>query len=220
MVYSYSSMHLPSPLDSSAFDAEEDPGTSIHGCSLDTQPNRISYVKRFRMERDLANLPLAPLLPGYRLEPWSRQLLEAHAEALFASFQGEIDSKVFPSLSSLDGCRFLMMEISKKTGFVPEATWLLVENGELIGSIQGLRDKSGMGAIQNLGIKPTHRSRGLGEALLIRALHGFYQATLGRAMLEVTAQNDGAVRLYRRAGFIRRKILYKAVPAFANGIKQ
>ena len=34
---------------------------------------------------------------------------------------------------------------------------------------------------------------------------------LGRAFLEVTAQNDGAVRLYRRLGFRRRKTLYKAV---------
>ena len=215
-------MRLPSPLDSSDFDSKENlgSGTSIHTCSLETPANRISYVKRFRMERELANLPTAPLLAGYRLEPWGRQILEAHAEALFASFQGEIDSKVFPSLASFDGCRFLMMEISKKTSFIPEATWLLVKNGELIGSIQGLRDRSGMGAIQNLGIKPTHRSRGLGEALLIQSLHGFRQATLGKAMLEVTAQNDGAVRLYRRAGFIRRKILYKAVPASANGVKQ
>ncbi|MFL5244305.1 MAG: GNAT family N-acetyltransferase [Gemmataceae bacterium] len=103
-----------------------------------------------------------------------------------------------------------MNEITRKSGFIPQATWLLVQGSELCGTVQGLRDRTGPGAIQNLGIKPAHRGQGLGEALLLQALHGFRSATLGRAMLEVTAKNDVAVRLYRRLGFIRRKILYKA----------
>ena len=51
-----------------------------------------------------------------------------------------------------------------------------------------------------------------GEALLLQALHGFCRVGLGRAQLEVTAQNDTAIRLYRRLGFRRSKTLYKAVP--------
>ena len=37
-----------------------------------------------------------------------------------------------------------------------------------------------------------------------------------RALLEVTAQNEGAIRLYRRLGFRRRKTVYKAVMAQAG----
>ena len=37
------------------------------------------------------------------------------------------------------------------------------------------------------------------------------QAGLRRAYLEVTAENAGAVRLYRAVGFRRAKTLYKAV---------
>ena len=51
----------------------------------------------------------------------------------------------------------------------------------------------------------------LGAALLQQALHGFRRAGLGGAFLEVTAQNDGAIRLYRRLGFRCRKTIYKAV---------
>jgi ribosomal protein S18 acetylase RimI-like enzyme len=80
------------------------------------------------------------------------------------------------------------------------------------GTVQGMRERGGMGSIQNLGILPFWRGRGLGEALLLQALHGFCRAGLGRAQLEVTAQNDAAVRLYRRLGFRRSKTLYKAVP--------
>ena len=70
-----------------------------------------------------------------------------------------------------------------------------------------------MGAIQNLGVLPAHRGLGLGAALLLQALHGFRRAGLGRAFLEVTAQNDAAIRLYRRLGFRCRKTIYKAVDA-------
>jgi ribosomal protein S18 acetylase RimI-like enzyme len=69
--------------------------------------------------------------------------------------------------------------------------------------------------IQNLGVIPSERGRGLGAALMHKAMIGFRQAGLGRAALEVTAQNDAAVRLYRRLGFRCRRTLYKAVDALA-----
>ena len=62
-----------------------------------------------------------------------------------------------------------------------------------------------------MGVTPAWRGRGLGEALLLQALHGFRSAGLGRGLLEVTAQNEAALRLYRRLGFRRTKTLYKAV---------
>jgi ribosomal protein S18 acetylase RimI-like enzyme len=81
-----------------------------------------------------------------------------------------------------------------------------------------VRDRTGLGAIQNLGVVPAHRGRGLGEALLLQALQGFRAQGSLQALLEVTARNDPAVRLYRRVGFRCRKTLYKAVevPAVAG----
>ena len=65
---------------------------------------------------------------------------------------------------------------------------------------------------RELGHAPeqVHRGKGLGTALLRRALTGFCEVGLERAMLEVTAQNSGAVRLYQRLGFRRVKTVYKA----------
>ncbi len=68
-----------------------------------------------------------------------------------------------------------------------------------------------MGAIQNLGVTPEHRSQGLGTCLMRKALAGFQQAGLTRAFLEVTAQNAGAIGLYQRIGFARSRTVYKAV---------
>jgi ribosomal protein S18 acetylase RimI-like enzyme len=176
----------------------------------------IAYFKRFRMEVDLNELPPpSPLPEGYRWLAWDESLTEAHAEAKFRSFFEEIDSVVFPSLSNLAGCLHLMREISRKHGFCPEATWLLACGDGYCGTVQGVRERTGLGAIQNLGVTPAHRGRGLGQALLLQALHGFCRAGLGRAFLEVTAQNEGAIRLYRRLGFRCRKTLYKAVDTTA-----
>jgi GNAT superfamily N-acetyltransferase len=176
--------------------------------------HNITYFKRFRMEIGLHDGLPAPLLPpGYAWLPWSEALLDVHAEVKFQSFIDEIDAVVFPSLGSRQGCGHLMQEITRKPGFRPEATWLIASPSGYCGTVQGVRDRNGMGAIQNLGVTAPHRGRGLGTALLLQALQGFWRSGLGRAFLEVTAQNDTAVRLYRRLGFRCRKTIYKAVAA-------
>ncbi|HEY7155840.1 MAG TPA: N-acetyltransferase, partial [Gemmataceae bacterium] len=149
---------------------------------------------------------------GFHFAAWSCEWLDVHAELLFGSFQQEIDAQVFPSLGDRQGSICLMIEMSRKRGFLPEATWLLMGPVGPCGTVQGIRERSGLGSIQNLGILPGWRGRGLGEALLLQALHGFRRMGLQRAQLEVTAQNDTAIRLYRRLGFRRSKTLYKAVP--------
>jgi ribosomal protein S18 acetylase RimI-like enzyme len=173
---------------------------------------KIIYFKRFKMEIDLQGIPPVPPLPeGYRWVAWEESLLDAHAAMMFSSFHDEIDAIVFPSLGDRRGSSVLMSEIRRKHGFLAEATWLLATDGGYCGCVQGLRDSAGLGAIQNLGVVHEQRGRGLGSALLLQALHGFGHAGLRRAWLEVTARNEGALRLYHRLGFRRRKTLYKAV---------
>ncbi len=179
----------------------------------------LTYFKRYRLEISLAG-PIfdgPSLPPGYSLQPWHPSLLDSHAEAKYQSFCSEIDANVFPCLGERGGCRRLMDEITRRDNFVPEATWLLTHQAagqttpEHCGTIQGLRDSHGYGAVQNLGVTPLHRSCGLGTTLLRQALLGFRTAGLRRAYLEVTAQNVPAIRLYLALGFRRVKTVYKAV---------
>ncbi|HEX5471463.1 MAG TPA: GNAT family N-acetyltransferase [Lacipirellulaceae bacterium] len=177
----------------------------------------VSYFKRYRMEFDLRSRRSIPVFVphGYRLLAWHPELLDGHAEAKYLSFRNEIDADVFECLAELSGCQRLMQEISTKDGFLPEATWLAVfEAGrdmEYCGTIQGIQPTHKYGAIQNVGVTPAHRGRGIGSALIAAALNGFQQVGLPRVYLEVTAQNEGAVRLYNRLGFRRTKTLFKAV---------
>jgi|SRR5579884_1926979 len=172
---------------------------------------RVSYFKRYKMEADLFEAPVPPPSPGFRLHRWDPNLLDAHAQALYDSFRGEVDAVVFPSLGDALGCRTLMLAIARRRGFLPGSTWLLTGPEGPVGTVQGICEH-GLGAIQNLGVTPGRRGLGLGTYLLRCALDGFRRAGLGRALLEVTACNDGALRLYRREGFRRTRTLYKAVP--------
>lgn len=179
----------------------------------------LTYFKRFRMQIELTGRKLAePSLPrGYRWYAWEPNLLEAHAETKYASFRAEIDANVFPCLGQYDGCLRLMDEIAHKAGFLPEATWLIGYVGrgdrevEFCGTIQGIQDRGGLGAVQNVGITPEHRGLGLGGCLVLMALAGFQRAGLSSAYLEVTAQNEGAIRLYERLGFRKVRTVYKPV---------
>lgn len=198
-----------------------------------------NYFKRFRMEADLTarrspGVPAgcrtdlapayrAPLPAGYRLVAWNDALLDVHARTKFRSFRDEIDAVVFPCLGELDGCRRLMREIRGKSGFLPEASWLIAwgrspEELTWCGTIQGVCERPSLGMIQNIGVVPEHRGRGLGTALVHQAMLGFRQYGLSRASLEVTVANGRAVELYQRLGFRRARTVYKLVdlptPAF------
>ena len=178
----------------------------------------LTYFKRYRMDIELVGRDLAApaLPPGYRILAWDDSLLEAHAQAQYVSFRDEIDVNVFPCFGELAGCRRLIREITRKDGFLPQATWLAVYDGspggreEFCGTIQGVRDHLGMASVQNLGMAAAHRNRRVGTALLLRALEGFFESGLTRVHLEVTAQNEEAIRLYRRLGFTSMKTVFKA----------
>lgn len=179
----------------------------------------VTYFKRYRMQFDLRDgcLEADPLAPGYSLVPWSPGTIPRHANAKFRSFREELDANVFPCLGDAEGCLRLMKEISCRQGFIPKATWLITctnpKSGivENCGTVQGIREQPDVGSIQNLGIAPGHRGKGLGSVLLAHALAGFRSTGIKFVTLEVTAQNYGAVRLYERMGFRVLRTVFKSI---------
>lgn len=76
--------------------------------------------------------------------------------------------------------------------------------GELIGYCRTRPGGDGEpGEIALIGVMPAWRGQGLGRALLTWGLHRLAQAGRTRAELSVEARNDGALGMYRQAGFQR-----------------
>ncbi|MDA1013873.1 MAG: GNAT family N-acetyltransferase [Planctomycetota bacterium] len=159
-----------------------------------------------------------PVLPeGFQWVAWHPAILESHAEVKSRSFEHEIDTQLFRSLTNIEGCRRLMREISLHHEFVPDSTWLIRHQlnrndpVESCGTIQGVKRSRLVGAIQNVGTVPEHRGLGLGRALVLQSLLGFRRAQLSRVTLDVTAKNTLAVELYQSIGFRLIRTMYKEV---------
>ena len=71
---------------------------------------------------------------------------------------------------------------------------------------EGLRH----GGVLGIGLLPEWRARGVGAALLARALEAGEAAGMTRVELEVFASNRRAIRLFEGAGFVREGVKRRA----------
>ena len=90
-----------------------------------------------------------------------------------------------------------------------EGLWVLQEEGEIVGFIWGaimttLVDER-LGYIKNLYVAPSGRGHGYGARLLEVAEDWMRSLGCPRAALDVTADNETAVALYRRSGYAVRR---------------
>jgi hypothetical protein len=160
-------------------------------------------------------------IPEHQYDPsvdfleWENRLVLPHALCKWESFRREIDANVFPCLAEREGCKQLMRDIAQKDNFVPEATWLAylrpvgTRTIQAVGTIQGLRTNSQNGAIQNIGVVPDFRGKGIGRELIRRSLIGFRSQGCRYVNLEVTIHNLGAIRLYESIGFAKVETVFK-----------
>ena len=103
-----------------------------------------------------------------------------------------------------------------KSGFEGELAqpcaqiWCACEGEEIIG-FAALRAAAGHAEVLNVAVLPDCGRKGVGFALLSRALEELKQAGSWRVSLEVAQDNAPALALYRKAGFVplgRRKDFY------------
>ena len=155
-----------------------------------------SFVRRFwRMDVSLDAEPVAPAeIPGVSIRPFEKGRDERTAhevlESAFAAHWGFTPRTFEQASESRWNAEWFRADLS----LVAEA------DGRMVGvSINGQRLEDGY--VEDLGVLPESRGRGIAEALLRTSFRMFHEVGMRRASLNVDSDNStGAMRLYERVG--------------------
>lgn len=131
-----------------------------------------------------------------------RLMAETDYDLLFALWQGTAGMGLNPADDSREGIvRYLRR--NPTTCFVAE------EGGTLIGAI--LSGHDGRRAyVYHMAVAEAYRRRGIGEALLERALEALSREGISKAALLVFATNEKGNAFWEKNGFFtRRDVLYR-----------
>ena len=102
----------------------------------------------------------------------------------------------------------VMPEDEEKRGFL---IYLAHLGQDIIGKVN-IQLLSCEGGIYGLGIKPEYRGKGFGRSLVLQAMDVIQKKGLPTAMLQVEAENETALNLYKSCGFnIRSTMKYYAL---------
>lgn len=162
----------------------------------------LSYMRRpIRAEDRYLTPP-----PGleWRLYSFFRHRL--FAGTITATYADSLDC---PKLSGLRPVSDTI-ETHKRTGTFSARTWrLAMAGGEPLG-VGLLNENQGRGDLVYLGVVPAARHRGIGRAILERAIRDTAEMDLPQMGLAVDVSNTPALRLYEGAGFreIRRRLAW------------
>ncbi|MBM3187198.1 MAG: GNAT family N-acetyltransferase [Chloroflexi bacterium] len=156
---------------------------------LVAEPRTAAHIRPFNPARDLADLAtLIELAFGPELKATGSRMVEEMRQAALWG----------PALNLANALVPLF------TGFV----W--VEGGCLIGNVSLTREEGqGVWVLSNVAVLPEHRGRGIAGQLVDRAIAQLRAQGTRRVVLQVRADNDIAIALYRHRGFARYDTVYE-----------
>jgi mycothiol synthase len=167
----------------------------------------IRYFVQMRIDLAMSTEQVVAWPDGLEFDTYERgrddaELFSAYADAFAEHWgQGEVD----------EGDWWEENRDAANAGFDP-ALWFVGRADQTIAGFAICREREEegqtVGWVSLIGVRPSWRGRGLGEALLGHSLNALRHRGLRRAALNVDAENTtGALRLYRKAGM-------EAKPAF------
>lgn len=150
--------------------------------------------------------------------------LQRLQEITVASFEGvSIDRNIevaFGLVGGRDWKARKARDVANDAAACPEGIFVAEEEGQVVGYITTRPDPfTRIGRIPNLAVDPAFRGRGIGSALIERALDYLRAAGMAMAKIETLEQNERGQALYPRFGFreVARQIHYVMPLDRANG---
>jgi len=137
------------------------------------------------------------LAEGYAWTPFSPERRGEFAEVFYRTLEGSLDA---PELPVCPDAERLMLSFEERGGFEPEDFALLEGPGGPEGLLLAAA-VSGRFEILYMGLVPEARGRGLGRALVGRAIERAAARGAGRVGVFVDRRNGPAVNIYTAAGF-------------------
>jgi ribosomal protein S18 acetylase RimI-like enzyme len=170
---------------------------------FDFSPGRNFYEMRCDLAEPVGDLPFAE---GLRVQPWSDAVNEpsrhAYNEA-FAAHWGSQERDADSWNRYFTGHKFFRADLSRVVTAGDEvAAFAIISVYPFEAEAKGYTEAW----IHLIGVRPAHRGRGVGAALLAEALRAIAGAGFEFATLDVDTDNEtGALRLYEKLGFTVRR---------------
>ncbi|MCX5685309.1 MAG: N-acetyltransferase [Planctomycetota bacterium] len=162
----------------------------------------LAYLRRHvRPEERQATLP-----PDLAWRRYWRLRHAQFARTIAATYEESLDCPGLAGLRTVDD----VITTHKNTGLFSAKTWnLAMADGEPAGVVL-VNNLQGRGDVIYLGVVPAARQRGIGKALVMRAVRDTAIMGLPQLGLAVDVANTPAMRLYEGAGFLetRRRMAY------------
>ena len=148
-----------------------------------------------------------PELPeGMEFKIYDSSKIDEFSQLMFKGNDGHIDQIVFPNFfESVEKCKELIENIEKNVygEYKEPYSWLLRENGQLIGAIMlTILNKGDTGYIPDIVVDPDYQGKGLGKAILVHSMKEILsgESEIVKVDLDVTLENNARF-LYRSLGY-------------------
>jgi len=142
----------------------------------------------------------------WEIRRWEDGFFEPMAELVVSAYRDHVDSRVNDQYCSRPGALKFLKNIVIFPGcgvFQPEASFVTLarRTGQLVGALLVSQVAPRVAHITQVCVRRELQGAGIGTQLLVRALNHLRQRGYEGVSLSVTAENQPAVRLYRRFGF-------------------
>lgn len=139
--------------------------------------------------------------PGYDIVLWDDQYLEGCTQVIHDANKGSLDLLIYPAFRTLEGTNHMVRGI-RAGQFSEGVSCIALFNDSPCGTVLVTHPSPHDGFIAEMAVARAHQGKGVGTALLGKALSAGYDQGMTAFRLGVTEDNTAAVALYQKFGFI------------------